>query len=58
MELHVTESSIADGVGLVRLKRPDRGNSWTHRMNAEYRWLIQSLDGAAVRVRMHSPRFR
>lgn len=44
MELHVTESSIADGVGLVRLKRPDRGNSWTHRMNAEYRWLMQSLD--------------
>ncbi|MDM0032422.1 enoyl-CoA hydratase-related protein [Variovorax sp. J22P271] len=44
MELHVTESSIADGVGLVRLKRPDRGNSWTHRMNAEYRWLMKSLD--------------
>lgn len=44
MELHVTESEIDQGVGLVRLKRPDRGNSWTHRMNAEYRWLMKSLD--------------
>jgi len=51
MELHVTESEIDLGVGLVRLKRPDRGNSWTHRMNAEYRWLMKSLDDdPAVRV--------
>jgi enoyl-CoA hydratase/carnithine racemase len=51
MELHVTESSIEDHVGIVRLNRPERGNSWTHRMNAEYRWLMQQLDAdPAVRV--------
>jgi len=44
MELKVTESSVQDGVALIRLNRPDRGNSWTHRMNAEYRWLMQSHD--------------
>jgi len=44
MELHVTEATIQDGVGLVRLNRPGRGNSWTHRMNAEYRWLMQGFD--------------
>lgn len=44
MELHVTSTSIEDHVGIVRLDRPERGNSWTHRMNAEYRWLMQSLD--------------
>lgn len=44
MELHVTESQVDRGVGLVRLKRPDRGNSWTHRMNAEYRWLMKTHD--------------
>jgi enoyl-CoA hydratase/carnithine racemase len=44
MELHVTEFAIQDHVGIVKLNRPGRGNSWTHRMNAEYRWLMQSLD--------------
>jgi len=44
MELKVTESQVLDGVALVRLNRPDRGNSWTHRMNAEYRWLMKSHD--------------
>ncbi|MDO9438608.1 enoyl-CoA hydratase-related protein [Hydrogenophaga sp.] len=44
MELKVTQSDVQDGVALVRLNRPDRGNSWTHRMNAEYRWLMQSHD--------------
>lgn len=44
MELKVTESVVQDGVALVRLNRPDRGNSWTHRMNAEYRWLMKSHD--------------
>lgn len=44
MDLHVTELSIEDNVAVVRLNRPGRGNSWTHRMNAEYRWLMQSLD--------------
>jgi len=44
MELKVTQSSVRDGVALVRLNRPDRGNSWTHRMNAEYRWLMHAHD--------------
>lgn len=44
MDLRVTELTIQDRVGIVRLKRPDRGNSWTTRMNAEYRWLQQQLD--------------
>ncbi|MGD9944066.1 MAG: enoyl-CoA hydratase-related protein [Burkholderiaceae bacterium] len=44
MELHVTESKIEQGVGLLRLNRPERGNSWTHRMNAEYRWLMEGFE--------------
>lgn len=44
MELKVTDSHVDQGVALVRLNRPDRGNSWTHRMNAEYRWLMKSHD--------------
>lgn len=33
-------------MALVRLNmnRPNRGNSWTHRMNAEYRWLMKLHD--------------
>ncbi len=51
MELHVTELTIDGQVGIVRLHRPARGNSWTNRMNAEYRWLMQSLeDNPEVRV--------
>jgi enoyl-CoA hydratase/carnithine racemase len=45
MDLRVTELKIEDRVGIVRLKRPERGNSWTTRMNAEYRWIQQQLDG-------------
>ena len=44
MELHVTELAIEDHVGIIRLNRPGRGNSWTSRMNAEYRWLMLRLD--------------
>ncbi|QUN32382.1 enoyl-CoA hydratase/isomerase family protein (plasmid) [Cupriavidus sp. KK10] len=44
MELHVTQLNVDNGVGLVRLNRPGRGNSWTTRMNAEYRWLMSCLD--------------
>lgn len=51
LELKVTEFSVGDGVGVVRLKRPDRGNSWTTRMNTEYRWLMLRMDqDPAVRV--------
>lgn len=44
MELHVTEYEVKNGVGVVRLNRPDRGNSWTHRMNTEYRWIMESFE--------------
>ncbi|WP_218510363.1 enoyl-CoA hydratase-related protein [Variovorax sp. dw_308] len=51
MELHVIESAVEDHVGIVRLNRPERGNSWTTRMNAEYRWVMQSMeDNPEVRV--------
>ena len=53
MDLRVTEHSLSDGVAVVRLKRPERGNSWTTRMNAEYRWIMARLDadpGARVIV--------
>jgi enoyl-CoA hydratase/carnithine racemase len=51
MELHVTELATDGHVGIIRLNRPGRGNSWTNRMNAEYRWLMQTLeDDPAVRV--------
>lgn len=44
MELHVTQLNVDRGVGVIRLNRPGRGNSWTRRMNAEYRWLMSQLD--------------
>lgn len=44
MDLRVTAFSVEDGVGTVCLNRPERGNSWTHRMNEEYRWLMQRMD--------------
>ena len=53
MELKVTQSHIEDGVAVVRLSRPERGNSWTHRMNEEYRWLMKQHDeNPQVRVIM------
>lgn len=52
MELKVTDYRVdAEGVATVRLNRPGRGNSWTGRMNQEYRWIMASLDAdPAVRV--------
>jgi len=51
MELKVIEREISDRVGVVRLNRPGRGNSWTSRMNAEYRWVMNEMDrDPAVRV--------
>lgn len=44
MDLHVTETSKEGGVAVVRLSRPGRGNSWTKRMNEEYRWLMATHD--------------
>lgn len=52
MELKVTTYEVDDiGVATVRFSRPDRGNSWTTRMNAEYRHIMAMLDAdPAVRV--------
>ncbi|MFV0245691.1 MAG: enoyl-CoA hydratase-related protein [Qingshengfaniella sp.] len=52
MELRVTQFEVGDdGVAIVRFNRPGRGNSWTNRMNAEYRWIMATLnDDPAVRV--------
>ncbi|MGT2434034.1 enoyl-CoA hydratase-related protein (plasmid) [Cupriavidus basilensis] len=45
MELKVTSFSLdQEGVATVRFDRPERGNSWTSRMNAEYRWIMSQLD--------------
>lgn len=52
MELKVTDYAVdADGVATVRFNRPGRGNSWTARMNAEYRHIMALLDDdPAVKV--------
>lgn len=48
MELKVTRYEVdADGIATVWFDRPGRGNSWTSRMNAEYRWIMASLDDDA-----------
>ncbi|WP_244789250.1 enoyl-CoA hydratase-related protein [Cupriavidus pauculus] len=45
MELKVTSYEVDDvGVATVKFDRPHRGNSWTSRMNAEYRWIMATLD--------------
>lgn len=52
MQLKVTQYAVApSGVATVRFDRPGRGNSWTARMNAEYRWIMAEADrDPAVRV--------
>ena len=45
MELKVTRVEIDDvGVATVWLHRPERHNSWTARMHAEYRWIMADLE--------------
>ncbi|MGH8999544.1 MAG: enoyl-CoA hydratase-related protein [Acidimicrobiia bacterium] len=45
MELKVTRYALDDaGVATVWLHRPERRNSWTGRMHAEYRWICKQLD--------------
>lgn len=52
MELKVTDYAVSpEGVATVRFNRPGRGNSWTSRMNAEYRHLMAQADAdPAVKV--------
>ncbi len=52
MELKVTDYKVhSDGIAMVSLARPERGNSWTHRMRDEYRHLMAKSDAdKAVRV--------
>jgi len=52
MELKVTSYHVDDlGVASVKFNRPGRGNSWTKRTLAEFRWLMQTADDdPAVRV--------
>lgn len=52
MDLKVTSVEVRDdGVATVWFDRPDRANSWTKRMNVEYRYLMHTLD-ADPRVRV------
>lgn len=51
MELKVVRYEVADKVAIVTLDRPERLNSWTGRMHAEYRWALAEADGdRSVRV--------
>ena len=52
MDLKVTDYTVdGDGVAVVRFSRPGRGNSWSGRMSAEYKWIMARLDDdPAVRV--------
>jgi enoyl-CoA hydratase/carnithine racemase len=51
MDLKVVRYEVADRVGTVTLARPERLNSWTGRMHAEYRWcLAQAEADDGVRV--------
>jgi len=44
MDLNVIRYEVTDRVALVTLNRPDRLNSWTNRMEAEYRWCLAAAD--------------
>lgn len=51
MELRAVSYERLDRTAVVTLDRPDRGNAWTGRMHAEYRWcLAQAEADADVRV--------
>ncbi len=45
MELKVTTYEVAENVATITLNRPERLNSWTGRMHAEYRWCIAQAEG-------------
>ncbi len=51
MKLRATEYEIFGRTALITLNRPNRGNAWTGRLDAELRWCLQKADQAEeVRV--------
>ena len=51
MDLKATEYAVDDRIATITLSRPHRGNAWTGRMHAEYRYLLGEADAdPAVRV--------
>ncbi|MDG2050015.1 MAG: enoyl-CoA hydratase-related protein [Myxococcota bacterium] len=44
MELKTTQYVVQSGVATLTLARPERMNSWTGRMHAEYRFLLQESE--------------
>ena len=42
---------VADGVALVMLNQPDRGNVWSGPMAVEYRWALHRADTDPRRTR-------
>ena len=51
MQLKVVRYGVSDRVATVTLDRPDRLNSWTGRMHAEYRWALAEAErDRSVRV--------
>lgn len=45
MDLKTTTYSVDERVATITLNRPQRLNSWTGRMHAEYRWLVAQAEG-------------
>ena len=51
MDLKATEYAVDDRIATITLSRPHRGNAWTGRMHAEYRYLLGEADAdPSVRV--------
>jgi len=44
MELKVTQYVVDDEIATITLNRPQRMNTWTGRMDTEYRWLLAEAD--------------
>lgn len=44
MELKATQYTVEGGIAILTLSRPHRGNAWTGRMHAEYRWLLDRAE--------------
>ena len=44
MELKVILYRVTDGIATLTLNRPQRRNSWTGRMHAEYRWALEQAE--------------